>query len=272
MSETAIGIAVRNEPAVETGDGGAGRDRLSLVKLFVPLAAVATMVLIIRLYLIRFGFSTGLDATSPQFGRHWYPWLAFNLFVVGGSIAAWCIWLARTRCKTCVRQFNLTGAIEARHERLHLWSFTCLLAVIMVWWFTMTVSTELDAAWHQSTLRDTSLTPNHIFIFYLQAPVMLGLAIASAVYGRTRLPAVWGPKKGTAAAYVVGAGAVFVLLMLQAVNEFGHSLWVFEERFSDPLHWPLAIGGLGTLAFIPMLIQALDRSVDLSEPVDGDAP
>ena len=274
MSQSAV-----SQSAVQTVRGQAtpqvaaradrGEDRLSPAKLLLPVAGMVTLMVVVRLYQTRFGFSTGLDASSPEFARHWYPWLAFNLVFGVGGVAAWCIWLARTRCGRCVEQFNATGAIDHRHERYHLWSFLCILSANFVWIFGWTLLVELDEAWHQSVLRDTSLTPTHIFIFYLHAPVMLGMVVAGALYGRTRLPGLWGPRKGIALAYVLSAGANFSFLMIEALNEFGHSLWVFEERFGNPLHWPLGIGGLGMLALIPLLIQALDRVAEL-EPKAGE--
>ena len=267
MSQSAVAVYGQSVSRPEDGVDH-GESRLSLWKLLLPVAAMVTLMVVVRLYQARFGFSTGLDASSPEFAKHWYPWLAFNLIFGVGGIVAWCIWLARTRCKICVRQFGVSGAIDPLHERAHLWSFLCILVCIFIWTFGWTVHAELDEAWHQSTLRDTSLTPTHIFIFYLQVPVMVGLAVAAALYGRTRLPGLWGPRKGIALAYVLAAGANFSFVMIGALNEFGHSIWVFEERFGNPLHWPLGVGGLGMLAFIPLLVQALGRVAELEEGLD----
>jgi methane/ammonia monooxygenase subunit C len=60
--------------------------------------------------------------------------------------------------------------------------------------------------------------------------------VATFLYGRTRLPHIYRDR-GYPLSMLLMIGGIFSLFLWVAVNEFFHSFWQTEERFSAPLHW-----------------------------------
>jgi len=100
-----------------------------------------------------------------------------------------------------------------------------------------------DGAWHQTMVRDTALTPTHIPMFYFFFPMSVVLALGAYLYGRFRLPAVYGREKGFPWSFFLLISAAVLEFVEVAFNEWGHSLWMSEEFFSVPFHWPFVIYG-----------------------------
>ena len=99
-----------------------------------------------------------------------------------------------------------------------------------------------DGAWHQTMVRDTALTPTHIPMFYFFFPI-----VGRAGVGRIPVRALSGFPRFTAADkgfpwsfFLLIAAAVLEFVQV-AFNEWGHSLWMSEEFFSVPFHWPFVM-------------------------------
>jgi len=100
-----------------------------------------------------------------------------------------------------------------------------------------------DGAWHQTMVRDTALTPTHIPMFYFFFPLSVVLALGAYLYGRYRIPAVYAPEKGFPWSFFLLISAAVLEFFQVAFNEWGHSLWLSEEFFAVPFHWPFVTYG-----------------------------
>jgi len=69
------------------------------------------------------------------------------------------------------------------------------------------------------------------------------LAFGAYLYGRFRIPAVYGAGKGFPWSFFLLIAAAVLEFVQVAFNEWGHSLWMSEEFFAVPFHWPFVTYG-----------------------------
>jgi len=261
--------AVATEALRVPRSGGHGRarpreERLSVLRFAWPAAALLTLTVVWSLYLLAFGFSKGADSTDPEYGKYWYTMLAINLVVLFPGITLANFRLASTRCRVCTAQLAEAGAVAPAHEMQHHWTFLGILltgTLSVLGGFAIAIGG--DAAWHQSALRDTSITPIHTFSFYGFAPLSFLALVTSYVYARTRLPGLWGPSRGVSVAFALLVGGALFGMVNFTFNEFGHSMWIFEELFTYPMHWPFVLFGLPNLAIFAIAVTSLLRVATL---------
>lgn len=65
--------------------------------------------------------------------------------------------------------------------------------------------------------------------------------LSSYAYARNRLPEVFGLRRGLPLAFVLLAAGGFFAVVNFAFNEFGHAMWICEELFTYPMHWPFVL-------------------------------
>jgi len=150
----------------------------------------------------------------------------------------WFGWLIRTG-RELVKQ-PLPRPEEVRRIAV-LWSLigitSLCIAIMASFW------PNWDGSWHQTMVRDTAFTPTHIPMFYFWFPLAITLALGSYLYGRFRIPAVYGRGNGFPwSFFLLISAAVFEMLQV-AFNEWGHSLWISEEFFAVKFHWPFVLYG-----------------------------
>jgi methane/ammonia monooxygenase subunit C len=92
-----------------------------------------------------------------------------------------------------------------------------------------------DGSWHQTAVRDTALTPAHIPMFFL--------LIAASV---TEMAQV-------------------------AMNEWGHSLWITEEIFAVPFHWPFVLYGWLAAGIFALWAETLVRLLQIEGEIEAEA-
>jgi len=80
-------------------------------------------------------------------------------------------------------------------------------------------------------------------MFYFFFPLSVILAVGTYIYGRFHIPALYGRDKGFPWSFFLLISACVLECMAVAANEWGHSLWISEEIFSVPFHWPFVIYG-----------------------------
>ena len=104
-----------------------------------------------------------------------------------------------------------------------------------------------DGAFHQTLVRDTAFTVAHIPMFYLFFPLGVTLAVGTYLYGRTRIPAVYGADKGFPWSFFLLISATVTEVAQVAMNEWGHSVNLgnagAEEFFAVWFHWPFVLYG-----------------------------
>jgi methane/ammonia monooxygenase subunit C len=183
-------------------------------------------------------FTAGLNSASPEFTRYYRSLFWGEVILLGTFTGLWYGWLIRTGRE-------MVGKPIERSEEVRriavLWSMvgaTSLTVYLMASFWP-----NWDGSWHQTMVRDTALTPTHIPMFYFFFPLSVTLAVGTYIYGRFRIPALYAPDKGFPWSFFLLISAAVLECMTVAANEWGHSLWISEEIFSVPFHWPFVVYG-----------------------------
>jgi methane/ammonia monooxygenase subunit C len=223
----------------------------------IPLAVmVGTVFAIIgtwRWYQQVEGFTSGLDASQQAFWDKWMPlwYLNVSLAAVAQTTIPLYFWFTRDRALK-----ELAPAVELNRYFL-------LFAMLFTMTMTQTIAITfgaVDAAWHQVVVRDTSLTPSHIVLFFGIVPLFSSFGLAAFFYSLTRIPQF---AEKISIAMVLGVTAPFMVLPSVAYNEWGHAYWLMEELFIAPLHWGFVALAWGFMAMLGVVAQSLPRVVEL---------
>ena len=183
-------------------------------------------------------FTAGLNSASPEFTSHYRVLFWTELISLGLFSGLWVGWLVRSG-RALVGQ-PVPHAEEIRRLAV-LWSLVGATSLSI--YIEASFWPNWDGAWHQTMVRDTALTPTHIPMFYFWFPLSVVLAFGTYVYGRFRLPAVYGKDKGFPWSFFLLISAAVLEVLEVAFNEWGHSLWISEEFFAVKFHWPFVIYG-----------------------------
>jgi methane/ammonia monooxygenase subunit C len=189
-------------------------------------------------YEARFAWTAGIDASSPEFTRYYRTLLWAQLILGAAGTGIWWGWLVRTGRQIVDK--TVTHEEEVRRIAVFwgLIAMTSLCLYIMASFWP-----AQDGSWHQTAIRDTALTPPHIAMFYLWFPLGITFTIGTYLYGRYRIPKVYGPGKGFPWSFGLLIAASVTEMMQVAFNEWAHSLWIPEEIFAAPFHWPFVTYG-----------------------------
>jgi methane/ammonia monooxygenase subunit C len=183
-------------------------------------------------------FTAGLNSASPEFTRYYRTLFWFELVSVGLFTGVWFGWLIRTGRE--VVKHPVTHEEEVRRIAV-LWGLvgatSLTIAIMASFW------PNWDGSWHQTMVRDTALTPTHIPMFYFWFPLAVTLSVGTYLYGRFRIPAVYGGDKGFPWSFFLLISAAVLEVLEVAFNEWGHSLWISEEFFAVTFHWPFVFYG-----------------------------
>jgi len=204
--------------------------------LVAPLIILA-VALAFRAYQQPTAWTKGIDASSHDFTIYYRIPLVFELLGVTVFTLVWWGWLVRTG-RTIAQKISHNEEVRRIPVFWGLIGATsvCLYVEASFW-------PNQDGAWHQTAVRDTAFTPAHIPMFYLFFPLGITLTVGTYLYGRSRLPKVYGVEKGFPWSFSLLIAASVTEMMQVAMNEWGHSLWIPEEIFAVPFHWPFVFYG-----------------------------
>ena len=241
LTDTAPSTAVRAKPAYGIGTG--------LMWFSVAILALVAIGAFWRTYLQVYGLSTGLDATAPEFQTYWFNLLYAEIAIIAIlEISCW-TYLIVTRDRDLA---NITPEVEfKRYFYVTLWlvAYTAAIVTVGVW-------TEVDAAWHQLTMRDTAFSPTHVILFYGVVPAYLFFGVGAFIYAMTRTPIF---ANGISFMFLLAVVGPFLVLPNIGFNEWGHAFWLTEEIFSHPLHWGFVALGISALALAGVAAQIAIR-------------
>ena len=206
--------------------------------LFVSCGLLLACNLFLWVWDYNYAFTAGLDSSSRAFALHYRTLFWAELLSVGAFAGLWYGWLVRTG--RILLNESVAPAEEVRRVVV-LWGI--IGATSLSIYIEASFWPNWDGAWHQTMVRDTALTPTHIPMFYFFFPMSVVLALGAYLYGRFRLPAVYGREKGFPWSFFLLISAAVLEFVEVAFNEWGHSLWMSEEFFSVPFHWPFVIYG-----------------------------
>jgi methane/ammonia monooxygenase subunit C len=206
--------------------------------LFIGCAILLALNLFLWVFDYKYAFTIGLNSASHEFTTHYRVLFWGELLSVGIFAGLWYGWLVRTG--RALNGEEPTPREEVRRIAV-LWSI--IGATSLSLYIEASFWPNWDGAWHQTMVRDTALTPTHIPMFYFFFPLSVVLALGAYLYGRFRIPAVYAPEKGFPWSFFLLIAAAVLEFMQVAFNEWGHSLWLSEEFFSVPFHWPFVAYG-----------------------------
>lgn len=198
---------------------------------------VAALFIGLRIYQGPFAWYAGLDSSSPEFALYWKGLFYAEIISVSLFTGLWWGWLVRSG-----REIDQNPSRDEEVRRLAVfWALVGMTALTL--YFMASFFPNQDGAWHQTVVRDTALTPSHIPMFFFAFPLGITLSVGTYLYGRTRLPAVYGADKGFPWSHGLLISASVLEMVQVAFNEWGHSLWFVEELFAAPFHWPFVTYG-----------------------------
>jgi methane/ammonia monooxygenase subunit C len=234
----------------------------SPVPLVVMVGLMTAIVGAWRWYQQVEGFASGLDATEPAFAEKWMPLWYLNCAAaaISQTTIPLYFWFTRDR--------NLSRIAPAEELRRYFVLFATLVAMTLTQFVSITFGT-VDAAWHQVVIRDTSLTPSHIVLFFGIVPLFTAFGLSAFFYAFTRIPQF---AEKLSIAMVLAVTGPFLVLPSVAYNEWGHAYWLMEELFIAPLHWGFVILGWAFLAMLGVIAQSLPRVVELMRAVPEPSP
>ena len=201
-------------------------------------AVVIVVMLALRAYQGVYAFTAGLDSASYAFTVHWYGLFWAELLSVGLFTGVWWGYLVQSGRKL------LGKPVTPQEEVRRIAVFWGLIGITsLIFYFMASFFPNQDGSWHQTVVRDTALTPSHIPMFFFAFPLGISFTIGTYLYGRFRLPEVYGPGKGFPWSFALLIAASVNEMIQVAFNEWAHSLWITEEIFAAPFHWPFTMYG-----------------------------
>jgi len=206
--------------------------------LFVSCAVLLACNLFLWVFDYKYALLIGLDSSTHAFTTHYRALFWGELISLGLFAGIWYGWIMRTG--RALAGQPIPPAEEVRRIVV-LWGI--IGATSLSLYIEASFWPNWDGAWHQTMVRDTALTPTHIPMFYFFFPLSIILAIGAYLYGQYRLPVLYSIKKGFPWSFFLLIMAAVLEFMQVAFNEWGHSLWLSEEFFSVPFHWPFVAYG-----------------------------
>jgi methane/ammonia monooxygenase subunit C len=228
-------------------------------------AAVLAVAAVYEIYVYFFAWTTGIDAASREFFYTWKIPLIIGLLGITAFTLGWWGWLVRTGKRVAQ---EVSASEEVRRIAV-FWGLVGATSVVL--FVEASFWPNFDGAWHQTAVRDSAFTPAHIPMFYLFFPMGVTLTVGTYLYGRTRLPKVYGPDKGFPWSFALLIAASVTEVMQVAMNEWGHSLWITEEIFAVPFHWPFVFYGWLAGGIFALWAETLIRLLGIEAEVEAEA-
>jgi methane/ammonia monooxygenase subunit C len=230
-----------------------------LYKYLLTFAGMTVIYVGFRLYQGAFGLSAGLDSTEPAFDAYWMRLLyveAVFLAIIFPTLWGY-LWFTRDR--------NL-DAITPKEEITSYFTMTMWISIytFAVYW-AGSYFAEQDNSWHQTSIRDTPFTANHIIEFYFNFPFYILMGGSAWLYARTRLPLY---AKGISVPLTLAVVGPFMTFVSVGFNEWGHTFWFREEFFAAPIHWGFVTGVWFALGVGGILLQQVVRLIELLDKIE----
>jgi len=229
--------------------------RVPWLTAFIGTALAMLVFGVYRWYQQNYSFTVGMDYFEEDFQKYWMNlfWVQITLISLGGAIGIPLVWFTRP-----AKPELMSPATELKIYYLIL-SFAGVASVLVM--AGLGVFVEADAAWHQTTIRDTDFTPTHIALFYFVIPAGLVGSIIGFIWVHTRLPNF--VNRISVPMAILTAGPILIMPNL-GFNEWGHTFFYMEELFSAPIHWGFVTLGWAIFAIGGFVIQVLNRILELT--------
>jgi methane/ammonia monooxygenase subunit C len=256
-----VASAERREPEARPGRGpidwlGGWRTVIVGPIAFLLLAAA------IRIWQQGTAWTIGINSASADFSFYYRS--LFYAEVISVTLATLWWWgsLVRKGRELVDKAIDSDEEVRRIAKFWGLVGTTCVILYIMASFFP-----NQDGSWHQTAVRDTALTPAHIPMFFLFFPLGITFTIGTYLYGRYWLPKVYGAEKGFPWSFFLLIAAAVTEMAQVAMNEWGHSLWITEEIFAVPFHWPFVFYGWLASGIFALWAETLVRLLQIEQEV-----
>jgi methane/ammonia monooxygenase subunit C len=230
--------------------------------LIGPLGFIV-LALLIRFWQQTTAWTIGINASSPEFTSTYRALFYSEVIAVTIATTWWWGTLVRKGRQVVDKAIDHDEEVRRIAKFWGLIGITCVILYIEASFWP-----NQDGAWHQTAVRDTALTPSHIPMFFLFFPLGITSVIGMYLYGRYWLPKVYGAEKGFPWSFFFLSFAVVAEMAQVAMNEWGHSLWITEEIFAVPFHWPFVLYGWFASGIFALWAETLVRLLQIQAEVD----
>lgn len=237
--------------------------------MFISSFLLAGSFIALRLYQQKYAWynEAGLDSASPAFKTYWFSLFLIELVVVTVITLGWWAYLLKSG-QRLAREAEAKAITKAEEVRRIVIFWGMIGATCVVLYFMASFFPNQDGVWHQTAVRDTALTPSHIVMFFWAFPLGITMTVGCYLYGRTRLPAIYSPDKGFPWSFGLLIAASVTEMMQVAMNEWGHSLWITEEIFAAPFHWPFVTYGWLASGIFALWAESLGRLLQIEDELE----
>jgi methane/ammonia monooxygenase subunit C len=230
--------------------------------VFIGPIVFLVLAFAIRIWQQWTAWGPGLEAASEDFGYTYRALFYAEVLSVGIATLAWWGYLVRRGRKIVDVE---VGHDEEVRRIAKFWGLIGTISVIL--FIEASFWPNQDGAWHQTVVRDTALTPAHIPMFFLFFPLGIMITVGTYLYGRYWLPKVYGAEKGFPWSFFLLIAATVTEMMQVAMNEWGHSVWITEEIFAVPFHWPFVTYGWLASGIFALWAESLVRLLQVEDEV-----
>jgi methane/ammonia monooxygenase subunit C len=236
--------------------------------MFIASGLLAASFIALRVYQGYFAWynEAGLNASSQAFVTYWFTLFVGEVLVAGAITVGWWGWLVVKGQRLVDKPITRSEEVRRIAVFWGLIGATCVTLYFMASFFP-----NQDGVWHQTAVRDTALTPSHIVMFFWAFPLGITMTIGTYLYGRYWLPKIYGAEKGFPWSFFLLIAASVTEMMQVAMNEWGHSLWITEEVFSAPFHWPFVTYGWLAAGIFALWAESLSRLLQIEDESDSPA-
>jgi methane/ammonia monooxygenase subunit C len=224
---------------------------------FLGLAAA------IRIFQQYTAWTIGIDSSSRDFGLYYRSLFIAEVLGVTAGTLLWWGYLVRRGRKVVLKGANHPEEVRRLVVFWGLIGITCVILYIMASFWP-----NQDGSWHQTAVRDTALTPSHIPMFFLFFPLGITFTVGTYLYGRYWMPKVYGAEKGFPWSFFFLIAASVTEMAQVAMNEWGHSLWITEEIFAVPFHWPFVFYGWLAAGIFALWAESLIRLLQIEGEIE----
>jgi methane/ammonia monooxygenase subunit C len=127
------------------------------------------------------------------------------------------------------------------HYRSLFWAELIVVGIFAGSWFGWLVRTGRQLEGTQPSPAEE--TRRIAVLWCIIFPLTVVLAVGAYLWGRWRIPAVYSTNFGFPWSFFLLISATVLEVIQVAFNEWGHSLWLSEEFFATPFHWPFVFYG-----------------------------
>jgi methane/ammonia monooxygenase subunit C len=262
MAQVAAPPAEVQEPTYRPGRGpidwwGGWRTCIVGCVAFLVLAAA------IRIFQQFTAWTYGTDAASTGFNEYYRS--LFIAEVIGVTVATLWWWGSLVRRGRTLVTKPISHGEEVRRIAV-FWGLVGTTSVIL--YIMASFWPNQDGSWHQTAIRDTALTPSHIPMFFLFFPLGITFTVGTYLFGRYWLPKIYGAENGFPWSFFLLIAASVTEMAQVAMNEWGHSLWITEEIFAVPFHWPFVMYGWLAAGIFALWAETLVRLLQIEGEIE----